>query len=53
MNNGLKTSEITIATSINPDSRIDIQKEAIESWIKAGFRVVSLNETKEIKKLSN
>ena len=53
MNNNLKTSEITIATSINPDSRIDIQKEAIESWIKAGFRVVSLNETNEIKKLSN
>ncbi|MAV88629.1 MAG: hypothetical protein CMM67_10335 [Rhodospirillaceae bacterium] len=53
MNNDLKTSEITIATSINPDSRIDIQKEAIESWIKAGFRVVSLNETNEIKKLSN
>ena len=53
MNNGLKTSGITIATSINPDSRIDIQKEAIESWIKAGFRVVSLNETTEIKNLSN
>ena len=49
----MKNLGITIATSIAPNSRLTIQKNAIGSWVEAGFRVASLNEPNEIKELSN
>jgi hypothetical protein len=38
---------ILVATSIGPN-RIEIQKSAINSWINAGFNVVSLNTKEEV-----
>ena len=42
--------EIVVATSIAP-KRTKIQRMAIDTWLKAGFKVVSLNTEKEAKKL--
>lgn len=41
---------ITIATSIAPKN-IENQKLATESWVKCGFKVVSVNIKQEIKQL--
>ncbi len=42
---------ILIATSIAPGARIAIQQKAIQSWLMAGFEVVSLNAKTEIEAL--
>jgi hypothetical protein len=39
---------VLIATSIAPNSRIETQKRAVESWATAGFDVVSYNHADEI-----
>jgi hypothetical protein len=41
-------ARILIATSIAPGGRIATQRNAIESWLSAGFDVVSLNAKDEI-----
>lgn len=41
-------SETTIATSIAPGGRLDVQKIAIASWLDHGFSVLSLNNEDEI-----
>lgn len=38
----MSNKQITVATTISPRN-IENQKNAIQTWIKAGFRVVSLN----------
>ncbi|MEK7990379.1 MAG: hypothetical protein VSS52_005180, partial [Thiotrichaceae bacterium] len=43
-------SQIIIATSIAPKN-IENQKLATESWVKCGFKVVSINIRQEIKQL--
>ena len=48
MNN---TAKITLATSIAP-VRIDTQKDAINSWRKLGFEVISVNSRIEIDDIS-
>ena len=45
-------SSTLIATSIVPDHRIKIQKEAVFSWLNAGMEVISLNTNLEIEKLT-
>jgi len=45
-----RDARLTIATSIAP-KRLDEQKEAIESWRKIGFDVVSINCPDEIQRL--
>ncbi|MCK4292792.1 MAG: glycosyltransferase [Planctomycetes bacterium] len=45
-----RDARLTIATSIAP-RRIEAQIEAIESWIKLGFDVVSINCAEEIESL--
>ncbi len=42
--------KVTIATNISPKN-IDRQSEAIKSWIKLGFNVVSINYAEEIEVL--
>ena len=42
-----------IATSIAPGSRLSVQKQAIESWLALGFRVVSLNCPEEVELLED
>ena len=44
-------SPLLIATSIAPNERISIQKQAIQSWQNIGMEVISLNTADEIKKL--
>jgi hypothetical protein len=41
---------ILVATSIGPN-RIEVQRSAINSWLLAGFKVVSLNTKEEVDKL--
>lgn len=41
-------SEITIATSIAPGSNIANQQQALDSWLKQGFQVISVNSPEEI-----
>ncbi|WP_052702888.1 hypothetical protein [Paenibacillus beijingensis] len=43
----LDKKSILVTTSIAPNY-IDIQRSAIDTWIKAGFTVVSLNSSEEI-----
>lgn len=45
-----KLKPILVATSIGPN-RIEIQKSAINTWLKAGLKVVSLNTKEEVGKL--
>lgn len=40
-------AEITIATSLVPGN-IELQRVAIDSWLKLGFKVISLNSKEEI-----
>ena len=42
-----KLKSILVATSIAPN-RIEIQRSAINTWVKAGFIVVSLNTKEEV-----
>jgi len=44
-------AKLTVATSITP-RRLDEQQEAIKSWQKLGFKVVSFNCAEEIESLS-
>ena len=46
------TSEMCLVTSLVPGQRVDIQYEAIQSWLNYGFEIVSLNTQSEIDKLS-
>lgn len=41
-------TQITIATSLAPGKEINIQREAINSWGKIGFTVISVNSEEEI-----
>jgi len=43
--------QILIATSIAPNDRLAIQRDAVQSWKAAGFSVVSCNIQSEIEKL--
>ena len=40
-----------IATSIAPNERIEVQKQAISSWLYIGMEVISLNTLEEIEEL--
>ncbi|EIW23152.1 hypothetical protein [Pelosinus fermentans] len=40
--------KMTIATSLAPGKEIDIQREAVSSWKKIGFTVISVNCEEEI-----
>ena len=46
------TNEVCLVTSLIPEQRVDIQHEAIQSWLNYGFEIVSLNTQSEIDKLS-
>lgn len=46
LNTGSST-KIIVATSIQPN-RIELQKMAINTWLKVGFKVVSLNTKEEV-----
>lgn len=45
--NNLLNHEVVIATSIAPGN-IDIQRQAVSSWINLGFNVISINTIEEI-----
>ena len=45
-------SEITIATSIAPGANLANQQQAISSWRRQGFRVISVNCAEEIEVLA-
>jgi hypothetical protein len=47
------SDKILLATSIIPNTRIQIQTSALETWAENGFDVVSFNTPTEIKTLSN
>ncbi|MDD9148778.1 hypothetical protein OYT88_09475 [Sporolactobacillus sp. CQH2019] len=44
------TKDILVATSIKPDD-IKLQTEAIDTWLKTGFKVVALNTREEAERL--
>ena len=46
------TNEVCLVTSLIPGQRLNIQYEAIQSWLNYGFEIVSLNTQSEIDKLS-
>ena len=46
------TTEGCLVTSLIPGQRMDIQFEAIQSWLNYGFEIVSLNTQSEIDKLA-
>lgn len=46
----MKSSPL-ITTSIAPNHRIELQKQAIKSWLNIGMEVISLNTAEEIEKL--
>ncbi|MFT8321305.1 MAG: hypothetical protein ABF649_10395, partial [Bacillus sp. (in: firmicutes)] len=48
--NKKKTNEVIITTSIGP-GKVEVQQNAIKTWVDAGFRVVSLNSAEEINTL--
>ena len=43
-----KEDVITIATSLAPGKDLHNQRMAINSWLKLGFKVISMNSTEEI-----
>ena len=49
----MKDHNICIATSIAPETRLTIQKQALQSWTENGIDVVSLNTSDEIENLQN
>lgn len=42
---------IVVATSINRQKNIELQKNAINSWLKIGFKVFSVNSPEDIEEL--
>lgn len=44
----MSTGDISIATSIAPGARLDVQQVAVASWLDQGFSVLSLNAMEEI-----
>jgi len=46
-----KSESILVATSIAPGARLEVQQRAVESWLRAGFDVTSLNVPEEIDQL--
>ena len=46
------SSKVLLGTSIAPNSRLKIQKSALESWAENGFDIVSFNTPNEILTLS-
>ena len=46
------SSKVLLGTSIAPNSRLEIQKSALESWAENGFDIVSFNTPYEILTLS-